>query len=45
MQHAQLSEDMLPGEASRPASLHLVPTDEEVSNVIINVIVNGAVRQ
>jgi hypothetical protein len=45
MQHAQLSEDMFPGEASRTASLHLVPTDEEVSHVIIDVIVNGAVRR
>ena len=45
MQHAEFSEDVLPGEASRPASLHLVPTDEEVSNVIINVIVNGTVRR
>jgi hypothetical protein len=45
MQHAQLPEDVLPGEASRAASLHLVPTDEEVSHMIIDVMVDGAVRR
>ena len=45
MQHAQLSEDMFPAEASRTASLHLVPTDEEVSHMIIDVIVDSTVRR
>ena len=45
VQHAEFSEDSLTGEASRAATLHLVPLDEEVSRAIVDVIVDRAVRR
>ena len=45
VQHAEFSEDSVVGEPLRAATLHLVPTDEEVSHTIVDVIVDLAVRR
>ncbi len=40
MQHAQFSEHVSVGKASRTASLHLVPSRKKVSNAIIDMLVD-----
>jgi hypothetical protein len=40
VQHAQFPVDIVMGETSRAAPLHFVPSSEEVSNAIIDVIVD-----
>jgi hypothetical protein len=45
VQHAEFPEDSLIGESSRAATLHLVPPDEEVSHVIIDMLIDRAVRR
>jgi hypothetical protein len=40
-EHAELSEDASPGEATRAASIGLVPLDEEVPHAITDIAING----
>ena len=43
-QHAQFAVDLLAGEPARAAPLHFVPSDEEASNAIVDVIVDSPIR-
>jgi hypothetical protein len=42
-QHSEFAEDVVVGERAGASSLHLVPSAEEVSNAITNVIVDRPV--
>jgi hypothetical protein len=45
MQHTEFAKDTFRRELPRAASLHLVPSDEEVTNMIVDVVIDRPVSR